>query len=30
MGLLGNILKVPGAIVGGIEDIATEVLDEIV
>lgn len=29
MGLLGNILQVPGAIIGAIEDEITEALDDI-
>jgi hypothetical protein len=29
MGLLGNILQVPGAIIGAIEDEINDVLDEI-
>jgi len=30
MGLLGDILQVPGAIVGAIEDEITDVLDDII
>lgn len=30
MGLLGDILQVPGAIIGAIEDEITDVLDDII
>lgn len=29
MGLFGDILQIPGAIIGGVEDVITDVLDDI-